>query len=301
MSSAEDEDRRMRILAIALMCGTMVCFTGQDTCAKWLSASLPIAQIVWARYVGASLIALIASGPFSRPAILRSKRPRLQLLRSALLFVSTTANVFAVRQLQLSETATISFLTPVFVALLAGPVLGETVSAERMIAIALGFLGVVIATRPGTGAYQPIVLVAIVGVVCNSGYVLATRKLAGADAPQTTLVWTQIAGIVFLTPNAAVGLAAASVSTRLANYGGNGRFRGHEPRNADRRASIRARADVDAIYLHSAHLDDRLWRRGVWTVANPRHFGRSGACCRVRRLSRCQRAQRTEYCDRRNG
>jgi drug/metabolite transporter (DMT)-like permease len=30
--------------------------------------------------------------------------------------------------------------------------------------------------------------------------VLATRKLAGADAAQTTLVWTQIAGIVFLTP-----------------------------------------------------------------------------------------------------
>jgi len=108
--------------------------------------------------------------------------------------------VLAVRELQLSETATISFLTPVFVALLAGPVLGERVSAERMIAIALGFLGVVIATRPGAGAFQPIVLVAVAGVVCNSGYVLATRKLAGSDSPQTTLAWTQIAGIVFLTP-----------------------------------------------------------------------------------------------------
>jgi drug/metabolite transporter (DMT)-like permease len=117
-----------------------------------------------------------------------------------LLFCSTTANVLAVRELQLSETATISFLTPVFVALLAGPVLGERVGAERMIAIALGFLGVVIATRPGAGAFQPIVLLAVAGVVCNSGYVLATRKLAGADAPQTTLAWTQIAGLVFLTP-----------------------------------------------------------------------------------------------------
>ena len=116
----------MRVLAIALMCVTMVCFTGQDTCAKWLSASLPIAQIVWARYVGALMVALIASRSLSRPATLRSKRPRLQLLRSTLLFCSTTANVFAVRELQLSETATISFLTPVFVALLAGPVLGET-------------------------------------------------------------------------------------------------------------------------------------------------------------------------------
>ena len=34
MASAEDEDRRMRFLAIALMCATMVCFTGQDTCAN---------------------------------------------------------------------------------------------------------------------------------------------------------------------------------------------------------------------------------------------------------------------------
>lgn len=199
-ANAEDEDRRMRSLAIGLMCATMICFTGQDTCAKWLSASLPIAQIVWARYIGAALIALVASRSLSRPAMLRSKRPRLQLVRSVLLFCSTTANIVALRQLQLSETATISFLTPVFVALLAGPVLGERVGAERMIAIALGFLGVVIATRPGTAAFQPVVLLAVAGVVCNSGYVLATRKLAGADPAQTTLAWTQIAGLVFLTP-----------------------------------------------------------------------------------------------------
>ena len=199
-AKAEDEDRRMRFLAIALMCATMICFTGQDTCAKWLSASLPIAQIVWARYVGAAVIALAASRSLSRPTALRSKRPWLQLVRSFLLFCSTTANIFAVRELQLSETATISFLTPVFVALLAGPVLGEKVGAERMIAIALGFLGVLIATRPGTAAFQPIVLVAVAGVVCNSGYVLATRKLAGADSAQTTLAWTQIAGLVLLTP-----------------------------------------------------------------------------------------------------
>lgn len=199
-AQAEDEDRRMRILAIVLMCATMICFTGQDTCAKWLSASLPIAQIVWARYIGAAAVALAASRSLSRPVTLRSKRPWLQLARSLLLFCSTTANIVALRQLQLSETATIGFLTPVFVALLAGPVLGERVNAERMIAIALGFLGVVIATRPGTAAFQPIVLLAVAGVVCNSGYVLATRKLAGADSPQTTLAWTQVAGIVLLTP-----------------------------------------------------------------------------------------------------
>ena len=87
-ASAEDEDRRMRILAIALMCATMVCFTGQDTCAKWLSASLPIAQIVWARYVGASVIALIASRSLSRPAdaTFEASTTAAVALRLALLF-----------------------------------------------------------------------------------------------------------------------------------------------------------------------------------------------------------------------
>jgi drug/metabolite transporter (DMT)-like permease len=194
------EDRRMRVLAIGLMCCAMLCFTGLDTCAKWLSFDLPAVQIVWARYVAAALIALAASRPLSRPSTLLSKRPWLQLTRSTLLLGSTMANVLALRQLQLSETATISFLTPIFVALLAGPLLGERVGAERVAAIVVGFLGVAIATRPGTAAFQPIVFVAVAGVICNSAYVLATRRLAAEDPPQTTLAWTQIAGIVFLTP-----------------------------------------------------------------------------------------------------
>ena len=57
-----------------------------------------------------------------------------------------------------------------------------------------------IATRPGTSAFQPVVLVAIAGVACNSGYVIATRKLAGVDPARTTLLWTQAAGVVLLTP-----------------------------------------------------------------------------------------------------
>jgi drug/metabolite transporter (DMT)-like permease len=196
----EAEDRRMRVLAVGLVCGAMVCFTGLDTCAKWLGFTLPAIQIVWARYVAAAIIALVASRPLSRPSALRSKKPWLQTLRSTLLLGSTTANVLALRQLQLSETATISFLTPIFVALFAGPLLGERVGAERMAAIAVGFLGVAIATRPGTAAFQPIVFVAVAGVLCNTGYVLATRKLAAEDAAQTTLAWTQVAGIVLLTP-----------------------------------------------------------------------------------------------------
>ncbi len=71
--SAAAEDRRMRILAIALMCGAMLLFTGLDTSSKWLSLRLPIVEIVWARYLGATVIALLSARPWSRPAVLVSK------------------------------------------------------------------------------------------------------------------------------------------------------------------------------------------------------------------------------------
>ena len=198
--SAAAEDSRMRILAIALMCGAMLLFTGLDTSSKWLSLRLPIVEIVWARYLGATVIALLSARPWSRPAVLVSRRPGLQLLRSLLLLGSTAFGVIALRSLQLAETATISFLTPIFVALAAGPLLGERVGVARMIAIVVGFIGVLIATRPGTSAFQPVVAIAVVGVACNAGYMLATRKLAGVDSSQTTLIWTQVAGVALATP-----------------------------------------------------------------------------------------------------
>jgi threonine/homoserine efflux transporter RhtA len=98
-SLAAFEDRRMRIFAIALMCGAMVCFTGLDTSSKWLGLTLPTAQIVWARYAGAAVIALAVARPWSHPAVLRSSRPGLQALRSLLLLGATVSVVVALRQL----------------------------------------------------------------------------------------------------------------------------------------------------------------------------------------------------------
>ncbi len=179
----------------------MVCFAGIDASAKWLGArGLPTVEVVWARYIGAAALGLFAARPFSRPGVLRARRPWAQIVRSFLLLGATVANFLALRRLQLAETSTISFLTPLFVALMAGPWLGERVGRARLVAIAIGFVGVLIATRPGTDAFQPIVVVAIGGVACNAAYALATRRLAGHDAPETTLAWTPIAGVAALTP-----------------------------------------------------------------------------------------------------
>lgn len=199
-TSAAAAERRSRALAILLMCAAMACFAALDTSAKYLGRSLPTIEVVWARYIVASLFALVASGALSRPRILVSRRPKLQIARSLLLLASTIANFLALRQLQLAETSTIAFLLPMFVALLAGPFLGEKVGGPRAAAILVGFLGVALAMRPGTSAFHPIALIAVAGVICTAGYALTTRRLAGYDSARTTLAWTQVAGVALLTP-----------------------------------------------------------------------------------------------------
>ena len=103
------------------------------------------------RYVSAFLMALMFSNPITRPGLLRTARPGLQLGRSVLLLGSTVFNFIAFRYLQLDEALAILFSTPFLVAILAGPILGEWVGWRRWTAIIVGFVGVLVVVRPGLG------------------------------------------------------------------------------------------------------------------------------------------------------
>ena len=106
-------------------------------------------QVVWARYTGAFLLPFIISNPWTRPGLMVTTRPGLQLFRSLLLLASTICNFIALRYLQLDESVAIQFSTPFFVAALSGPLLGEWVRWRRWAAICVGFAGVLVVTRPG--------------------------------------------------------------------------------------------------------------------------------------------------------
>ena len=94
---------------------------------------------------------------------MRTTRPVLQIGRSLLLLGSTICNFVALRYLQLDEAIAIMFSTPFFVAALSGPMLGEWVRWRRWTAIGVGFVGVLVVTRPGSGSFQPAALLSLGG------------------------------------------------------------------------------------------------------------------------------------------
>ena len=134
-----------------------------------------------------------------RPS-LRSDKPLVQIARSALMVVTTGFNFVALRYLQLDQTVTIFFLTPLLVAALAGPLLGEWVGWHRMLAIVAGFLGVLLVMHPGFGTVHWAMLLVLVATLGYALYNLATRYLAAFDPPEVTQTFTPLVGVVALAP-----------------------------------------------------------------------------------------------------
>jgi len=193
-------ERMQRLTGIALMCGAVLCFALLDTTAKYLNLHMSTLQVVWARYTGAFLFPFMFSNPWTRPQLLVTARPVLQIARSVLLLSSTLCNFAALRYLQLDEAIALVFSTPFFVAALSGPILGEWVHWRRWTAIAVGFLGVLVVTRPGFASFHPAALFSLSSAGFYALYSIMTRILARTDSNATTLFYSNLVGAVALIP-----------------------------------------------------------------------------------------------------
>ena len=228
MADPAAQERVQRLTGIALMCGAVSCFALLDTTAKYLSLHMSTLQVVWARYTGAFLFPFVLSNPWTTPGLMRTTRPALQLLRSMLLLGSTLCNFAALRYLQLDEAIAIMFSTPFYVAALSGPLLGERVHWRRWTAIAAGFAGVLVITRPGSAAFQPAALFSVSGAMFYALYAIATRILARTDSNETTLFYSNIVGaaallpilpLAWTTPSDALVIALMVASGALGSFG----------------------------------------------------------------------------------
>lgn len=193
-------ERKNRLKAILLIVLAFACFSALDTTAKWLAPRIGVVETTWARYVSSFLIVSVFLNPWSKPGLMKTSRPWLQAMRSITLLVSTILNFIALQYLQLAETTTILFLQPLLVALISGPLLGEWAGPRRMIAIGVGFIGVLLVTRPGAGGIHWAAIFSFLGVGAYAAYSLMTRFLAAHDSSETTMFYSAIAGVIVLTP-----------------------------------------------------------------------------------------------------
>ncbi len=171
-------------------------FSSMDTLAKHMlkRESYPISPLIFARY-GVHLLFMIALlAPRMGLDLVRTRHPGLQVLRGLLLVGSTGFFYLSLTYLPLAEAAAISFVGPVLVAALSGPLLRERIGRRQWSAIGLGFLGVLIIVRPGGGVFTWHAVFPLVCALLFALYQVFTRKLAGRENGLTTLFFTALVG-----------------------------------------------------------------------------------------------------------
>lgn len=190
---------RMGVLVMLL---AMFLFSLNDAMGKYLVSSYSVGQVLLLR----SAVALVILLPFlirgGLGPILSAERPMLQFAR----VVFSTAEVFcfywAVYFLPLADVMTYWLAAPIYVAAMSPFLLKEKVGPIRWAAIAIGFVGVLIALTP-SGEINPLaIVVAVIGTLAFALMVVTGRTLRGT--PDTTLVFFQIVGALvaglILTP-----------------------------------------------------------------------------------------------------
>lgn len=112
-----------------------------------------------------------------------------QLGRGVLGIVMLTSFIFAISKMPLSEAYTLFFVAPLMITALSVPLLGESVGIRRWLAVVAGFLGVIIALRPGGFALSLSTVAVLVGATCYALNAISVRILGRTDSTAAMSFW----------------------------------------------------------------------------------------------------------------
>lgn len=193
---APSGDRRRAVLLFLMavfLIGTM------DVFVKIATTSLSTVQIVWGRYVGQLLAFMLIFGSAGILACLRTKAVGLHVTRALLMFAANFSFMAALRYLPLTEANVIAFASPLLLAALTYPVLGEPINLGRWGAVVAGFMGVLIVLQPGTSMFQWAALLPLFMAVNAALYHVLTPIVARIEDPAVSIYFLSIIGVVSMS------------------------------------------------------------------------------------------------------
>jgi drug/metabolite transporter (DMT)-like permease len=216
----------------------MLALSLQDSLIKCLGATYALHQIVLTRSLIAAAVTLVVLATIARLALLRTRRWSLHLARGLLLVASNSFFFLGLIAMPIAEAVAMFFVAPLFITLLSALVLGEPVGPRRLFAVLVGFAGVVIVVRPGSGLFGYTALLPVGAAATYAVMQILTRRLGATDSAAAMAFSVQV---VFMVVGIAMGLAV-----------GDGRFAGSDDPSLDfllRAWRVPSAADVPLFAL----------------------------------------------------
>jgi drug/metabolite transporter (DMT)-like permease len=175
--------------ATVWMIGAMFSFSLMAVSGRELATNLNTFEIMLFRSMIGFLIVL-AIGYFAKTlAEIKRDRLGLHLFRNLAHFSGQNLWFLAVASIPFSQLFALEFSTPVWVALLAPLFLGEVLTKQRVLAVILGFAGVLIVARPDINQFDFAIVAAVACAICFAGSMMATKSLTSDQSITCILFW----------------------------------------------------------------------------------------------------------------
>ena len=185
---------------------TTLCFTAMDAQVKYFSIYTTFIVFVWAKYFGQTVF-LSFFFYKNRKRIFEYGNLKLQILRGVCTICPTMGFFLALKYVPLAEATALGFLHPIMVVVASAFILKEKLTTGKIFVVLLGFLGVLIITRPGLGVIHPASLLIIFANLFFGIYQMVSKYLDKVSNEASTLFFTTMFGLIvssiflFLLPN----------------------------------------------------------------------------------------------------
>jgi drug/metabolite transporter (DMT)-like permease len=172
------------------MTGALISFSVSAVAVRGLSKQLTTFEILSVRsgFGLFFMLALILIQPALRHEVSTRRMP-MHLWRNSTHLLGQYVWVVAITLLPLATVFALEFTMPMWVALLAVPMLGEKLSVARVGSVIVGFLGVLVIVRPGHESFQPAALLVLLAAFAFALSLIATKQLTANVGTFTIIFW----------------------------------------------------------------------------------------------------------------
>lgn len=201
---AADSQSRKNARGAAFLAFGVFIFSFQDVIVKWVSGgAYPVHEIVFIRSIVALPIVTLIAWWDVGFAGFTTRRIGLQVLRGLLAFTCFTTYYLAIAAMPLAEVVAITFSSPLVIIMLSMLFLKERVGIDRILAVLVGFAGVLLITRPGSSVFEPAALIAVLSAIAYGFNAMLARVLGPTEQASIMSFYSTI---VYLGVSAGLGL-----------------------------------------------------------------------------------------------
>lgn len=185
------------IRAAVWMIGAIGAFTSMAVAGRELAAELDTFEIMLYRSVIGIAIVLLVAGLAGTLGQINRRAIHIHLIRNISHFAGQNLWFFAIPLIPLTQVFALEFTSPIWAIFLAVFILGERLNRITILTAALGFVGVLIITRPWDTSLSPGVVAAALAAIGFAGSAVFTRLLTRTQSITCILFWLTVMQAVF--------------------------------------------------------------------------------------------------------